>query len=320
PECFEIERRLKEVMSIPVMHDDQHGTAIISGAALINACEIQKKKIEKIKIVVNGAGAAAVSCTKIYMSLGAKKENIVMVDRSGVIRSDREGMDPSKAQFATDRNIFTLEEAMKDADVFIGLSAADVLSVAMLKSMNKNPIVFAMANPRPEIDYNLAINTRSDIIMATGRSDFPNQVNNVLGFPYIFRGALDVRATSINEEMKIAAVYAIAELTKSTVPEAVNEAYEDTTLHFGREYIIPKPTDPRLITAVAPAVARAAMETGVARQPIEDWDAYNFELRSRLGLDDRIVRDLTTAAKADPKRVVFTEADSYKILKAAHIV
>ena len=320
PECFEIEKRLKEEMSIPVMHDDQHGTAIISGAALINACEIQKKKIEKIKIVVNGAGAAAVSCTKIYMSLGAKKENIVMVDRSGVIRSDREGMDPSKAQFATDRNIFTLEEAMKDADVFIGLSAADVLSVAMLKSMNKNPIVFAMANPRPEIDYNLAINTRSDIIMATGRSDFPNQVNNVLGFPYIFRGALDVRATSINEEMKIAAVYAIAELTKSTVPEAVNEAYEDTTLHFGREYIIPKPTDPRLITAVAPAVARAAMETGVARQPIEDWDAYNFELRSRLGLDDRIVRDLTTAAKADPKRVVFTEADSYKILKAAHIV
>jgi len=320
PECFEIEKRLKEEMSIPVMHDDQHGTAIISGAALINACEIQKKKIEKVKIVVNGAGAAAVSCTKIYMSLGAKKENIVMVDRSGVIRSDREGMDPSKAQFATDRNIFTLEEAMKDADVFIGLSAADVLSVAMLKSMNKNPIVFAMANPRPEIDYNLAINTRSDIIMATGRSDFPNQVNNVLGFPYIFRGALDVRATSINEEMKIAAVYAIAELTKSTVPEAVNEAYEDTTLHFGREYIIPKPTDPRLITAVAPAVARAAMETGVARQPIEDWDAYNFELRSRLGLDDRIVRDLTTAAKADPKRVVFTEADSYKILKAAHIV
>ncbi len=319
PECFEIERRLKEVMSIPVMHDDQHGTAIISGAALINACEIQKKKIEKVKIVVNGAGAAAVSCTKIYMSLGAKKENIVMVDRSGVIRSDREGMDPTKAQFATDRNIFTLEEAMKDSDVFIGLSAADVVSVSMLKSMNKNPIVFAMANPRPEIDYNLAINTRSDIIMATGRSDFPNQVNNVLGFPYIFRGALDVRATSINEEMKIAAVHAIAELTKSTVPEAVNEAYDDTTLHFGREYIIPKPTDPRLITAVAPAVARAAMETGVARQPIEDWDAYSFELRSRLGLDDRIVRDLTTAAKADPKRVVFTEADSYKILKAAHI-
>lgn len=319
PECFEIERRLKEVMSIPVMHDDQHGTAIISGAALINACEIQKKKIEKVKIVVNGAGAAAVSCTKIYMSLGAKKENIVMVDRSGVIRSDREGMDPTKAQFATDRNIFTLEEAMKDSDVFIGLSAADVVSVSMLKSMNKNPIVFAMANPRPEIDYNLAISTRSDIIMATGRSDFPNQVNNVLGFPYIFRGALDVRATSINEEMKIAAVHAIAELTKSTVPEAVNEAYDDTTLHFGREYIIPKPTDPRLITAVAPAVARAAMETGVARQPIEDWDAYSFELRSRLGLDDRIVRDLTTAAKADPKRVVFTEADSYKILKAAHI-
>src|SRR5690554_3673303 len=320
PECFEIERRLKEVMSIPVMHDDQHGTAIISGAALINSCEIQKKKLEKAKIVVNGVGAAAVPCTKIYISLVAKIENIVMVERSGVIRADRSNLEPIKIQFATSRDIHTLEEAMKDADVFIGLSAADVVSASMLKSMNKNPIVFAMANPKPEIDYELAINTRSDIIMATGRSDFPNQVNNVLGFPYIFRGALDVRATSINEEMKIAAVHAIAELTKSTVPEAVNEAYDDTTLHFGREYIIPKPTDPRLITAVAPAVARAAMETGVARQPIEDWDAYNFELRSRLGLDDRIVRDLTTAAKADPKRVVFTEADSYKILKAAHIV
>lgn len=320
PECFEIERRLKEEMSIPVMHDDQHGTAIISGAALINACEIQKKKIDKIKIVVNGAGAAAVSCTKIYMSLGAKKENIVMVDRSGVIRTDRKKLEATKAQFATDRNIHTLEEAMKDADVFIGLSAADVVSVSMLKSMNKRPIVFAMANPKPEIDYDLAVQTRSDIIMATGRSDFPNQVNNVLGFPYIFRGALDVRATAINEAMKIAAVYAIAELAKKTVPEAVNEAYEDNNLKFGSEYIIPKPNDPRLITSVAPAVAQAAMETGVARKPIEDWDAYSFELRSRLGLDDRIVRDLTTAAKMDPKRVVFTEADNYKILKAAQIV
>ena len=320
PECFEIERRLKEIMAIPVMHDDQHGTAIISGAALINACEIQKKKIEKIKIVVNGAGAAAVSCTKIYMSLGAKRENIVMVDRSGVIRADREKLEPTKAQFATSRNIYTLEEAMADADVFIGLSAADVVSVSMLKSMNKNPIVFAMANPKPEVDYNLAVNTRSDIIMATGRSDFPNQVNNVLGFPYIFRGALDVRATAINEEMKIAAVYAIAELAKKTVPEAVNEAYGETNFKFGKDYIIPKPTDPRLITSVAPAVAKAAMETGVARKPIVDWDAYVFELRSRLGLDDRIVRDLTAAAKSDPKRVVFTEADSYKILKAAQIV
>jgi len=320
PECFEIERRLKEVMSIPVMHDDQHGTAIISGAALINACEIQKKKLEKIKIVVNGAGAAAVSCTKIYISLGVKEENIVMVDRSGVIRNDREKLEPTKAQFATSRDIHTLEEAMKDADVFIGLSAADVVSTSMLKSMNKNPIVFAMANPKPEIDYDLAVKTRSDIIMATGRSDFPNQVNNVLGFPYIFRGALDVRSTAINEEMKIAAVYAIAELAKKTVPEAVNEAYEDSNLKFGKEYIIPKPTDPRLITSVAPAVAKAAMETGVARKPIEDWDAYVFELRSRLGMDDRIVRDLTAAAKTDPKRVVFTEADSYKILKAAQII
>lgn len=320
PECFEIERRLKEVMSIPVMHDDQHGTAIISGAALINACEIQKKKLEKIKIVVNGAGAAAVSCTKIYISLGVKEDNIVMVDRSGVIRTDRERLEPTKAQFATTRDIYTLEEAMKDADVFIGLSAADVLTPEMLNSMSKNPIVFAMANPKPEIDYDLAVSTRKDVIMATGRSDFPNQVNNVLGFPYIFRGALDVRATAINEEMKIAAVYAIAELAKKTVPEAVNEAYEDSNLKFGKEYIIPKPNDPRLITSVAPAVAKAAIQTGVARKPIEDWDAYVIELRNRLGLDDRIVRDLTAAAKLDPKRVVFTEADNYKILKAAQIV
>ena len=320
PECFEIEQRLKEVMSIPVMHDDQHGTAIISGAALINACEIQKKNLEKIRIVVNGAGAAAVSCTKIYISLGVKEENIVMVDRSGVIRTDREVLEPTKAQFATTRDIHTLEEAMKDADVFIGLSAADVLTPEMLNSMSKNPIVFAMANPKPEIDYDLAVSTRRDVIMATGRSDFPNQVNNVLGFPYIFRGALDVRATAINEEMKIAAVYAIAELAKKTVPEAVNEAYEDSNLKFGKEYIIPKPNDPRLITSVAPAVAKAAIETGVARKPIEDWDAYVVELRNRLGLDDRIVRDLTAAAKLDPKRVVFTEADNYKILKAAQIV
>ncbi|TCK83302.1 NADP-dependent malic enzyme [Albibacterium bauzanense] len=320
PECFEIERRLKEVMSIPVMHDDQHGTAIISGAALINACEIQKKKLEKAKIVVNGAGAAAVSCTKIYISLGAKTENIVMIDRSGVIRADRSNLEPTKAQFATTRDIHTLEEAMKDADVFIGLSAADVVSVPMLKSMNKNPIVFAMANPKPEIDYELAVNTRSDIIMATGRSDFPNQVNNVLGFPYIFRGALDVRATGINEAMKIAAVYAIAQLAKKTVPDSVNQAYDDNNLKFGKDYIIPKPTDPRLITSVAPAVAKAAMDTGVSRKPIEDWNAYIIELRSRLGLDDRIIRDLTTAAKSGPKRVVFTEADSYKILKAAQIV
>src|SRR5690606_31357687 len=320
PECFEIEQRLKEEMSIPVMHDDQHGTAIISGAALINACEIQKKKIEKVKIVVNGAGAAAISCTKIYMSLGAKKENIVMLDRSGVIRSDRQVLEKTKSEFATDRDIHTLEEAMKDADVFIGLSAGNVLSVDMLKSMNKKPIVFAMANPDPEIDYDLATDTRADIIMATGRSDFPNQVNNVLGFPYIFRGALDVRATAINEEMKIAAVYAIAELAKKPVPEAVNEAYEESNLKFGKEYIIPKPNDPRLITSVAPAVAKAAIETGVARNTIEDWETYVTELRNRLGSDDRIIRDVTMLAKKDPKRVVFTEADNYKILKAAQIV
>lgn len=320
PECFEIERRLKEEMTIPVMHDDQHGTAIISGAALINACELQKKKIEKVKIVVNGAGAAAVSCTKIYISLGAKPENIVMVDRSGVIRRDRENLDPIKALFATDRKINTLDDAMKDADVFIGLSAADVLSVKMLKSMAKNPIVFAMANPNPEIDYDLAIKTRKDIIMATGRSDYPNQVNNVLGFPYIFRGALDVMATAINEEMKIAAVYAIAGMAKKSVPEAVSEAYDINNLKFGSTYIIPKPNDPRLITEVAPAVALAAMESGVSRKPIVDWEEYKKELRRRLGLDDRIMNDLTAAAISDPKRVVFAEADNYKILKAAQIV
>lgn len=320
PECFEIERRLKEEMSIPVMHDDQHGTAIISGAALINACEIQKKKINKVKIVVNGAGAAAISCTKIYISLGAKKENIVMLDRSGVIRTDREVLEKTKGEFATDRDIHTLEDAMKGADVFIGLSSGNVLNPEMLKSMSKNPIVFAMANPDPEIDYDLATGTRSDIIMATGRSDFPNQVNNVLGFPYIFRGALDVRSTAINEEMKIAAVHAIAELAKKSVPEAVNEAYEQSNLKFGKDYIIPKPNDPRLITSVAPAVAKAAIETGVARNIIENWDAYVAELRNRLGSDDRIIRDVTVLAKKDPKRVVFTEADSIKILKSAQIV
>lgn len=320
PECFEIEQRLKEEMSIPVMHDDQHGTAIISGAALINACEIQKKKIDNVKIVVNGAGAAAISCTKIYVSLGAKKENIVMLDRSGVIRTDRQVLDKTKGEFATDQDLHTLEDAIKDADVFIGLSTGNVLSVDMLKSMSKKPIVFAMANPEPEINYDLATRTRSDIIMATGRSDFPNQVNNVLGFPYIFRGALDVRATAINEEMKIAAVYAIAELAKKSVPEAVNEAYEESNLRFGKEYIIPKPNDPRLITSVAPAVAKVAIETGVARNMIDDWDAYVSELRNRLGSDDRIIRDVTVLAKKDPKRVVFTEADNFKILKSAQIV
>ncbi|MDQ0969262.1 malate dehydrogenase (oxaloacetate-decarboxylating)(NADP+) [Flavobacterium sp. W4I14] len=320
PECFEIERRLKEEMNIPVMHDDQHGTAIISAAALLNACEIFKKKMDKIKIVVNGAGAAAISCTKLYVSLGAKKENIVMCDRSGVIRKDREVLDDIKAEFATDRKINTLAEAMKDSDVFIGLSSADCVTAEMLTSMAKNPIVFAMANPNPEIAYELAIKTRKDIIMATGRSDYPNQVNNVLGFPYIFRGALDVRATGINEPMKIAAVKAIAELAKKSVPEAVNLAYNARNLKFGKEYIIPKPVDFRLITEVSIAVAKAAIESGVARKIITDWDAYSEELRKRLGLDDAIMRAITTKAKTDPKRVVFAEADNYKILKAAQIV
>jgi len=320
PECFEIERRLKEEMNIPVMHDDQHGTAIISAAALLNACEIQKKKMDKVKIVVNGAGAAAISCTKLYVSLGAKKENIVMCDRSGVIRKDRTNLDAIKAEFATDRKIDSLEEALKEADVFIGLSSANCVTAPMLNSMAKNPIVFAMANPDPEIAYELAIKTRKDIIMATGRSDYPNQVNNVLGFPYIFRGALDVRATSINEAMKIAAVKAIAELAKKSVPEAVNLAYNARNLKFGKDYIIPKPVDFRLITEVSMAVAKAAIESGVARKIITDWDAYSEELRKRLGLDDAIMRAITIKAKSDPKRVVFAEADNYKILKAAQIV
>ncbi len=273
-----------------------------------------------MKIVVNGAGAAAISCTRMYVALGAKKENVIMIDRLGCIRKDRETLDPSKAEFATDQQVRTLEEAIKGADVFIGLSAADVLSPAMLKSMSKNPIVFAMANPDPEIAYPLAVSTRKDVIMATGRSDFPNQVNNVLGFPYIFRGALDVRATSINEEMKIAAVHAIAALTKKPVPEVVYQAYNTQSLKFGPEYIIPKPTDPRLITEVAPAVAKAAIDSGVAKGTIEDWDKYREDLRLRLGLDERIMRNLSDAAKANPKRVVFAEADQYKVLRAAQIV
>lgn len=320
PECFEIERRLKEIMKIPVMHDDQHGTAIISAAALINACELQKKKLERVKIVVNGAGAAAISCTRLYVSLGAKKENIVMLDRSGVIRSDRKNLEGTKAEFATSRKIDTLADAIKDSDVFIGLSSPDVLTPDMLKTMAKNPIVFAMANPNPEIAYELATRTRKDVIMATGRSDYPNQVNNVLGFPYIFRGALDVRATAINEEMKRAAVIAIAELAKEPVPEAVNLAYNCKNLKFGKDYIIPKPIDFRLITSVSPAVAKAAIESGVARKEIKDWEAYNEELKARLGLDDKLMRMLTNKAKSSPKRVVFAEADHYKILKAAQIV
>jgi len=320
PECFEIERRLKECMSIPVMHDDQHGTAIISAAALINACEIQKKKLDKVKIVVNGAGAAAISCTRLYVSLGARKENIVMLDRSGVIRTDRDNLEGTKAEFATTRKINTLAEAVKDSDVFIGLSSPDVLTADMLKTMAKNPIVFAMANPNPEIAYELAIKTRKDIIMATGRSDYPNQVNNVLGFPFIFRGALDVRATKINEEMKMAAVKALADLAKEPVPEQVNIAYGETRLAFSREYIIPKPFDPRLISEIPPAIARAAMESGVAKEPIEDWDKYKEALMQRSGNDNKIVRLLHTRAKMNAKKIVFAEADHLDVLKAAQIV
>lgn len=320
PECFEIERRLKETMNIPVMHDDQHGTAIISAAALLNACELQEKTLQDVKIVVNGAGAAAISCTRLYESLGAKKENIIMCDRTGVIRDSRVDLDAIKAEFATSREINTLAEAMVDADVFIGLSSADCVTVEMLQSMAKNPIIFAMANPNPEIAYDLAISSRKDLIMATGRSDYPNQVNNVLGFPYIFRGALDVRATTINEEMKIAAVHAIADLAKKSVPEAVNMAYNAKNLKFGSDYIIPKPVDLRLMTNVSAAVAKAAIDSGVARKIITDWDAYHEELKGRLGGEDAIMRAVTNRAKSSPKKVVFAEADNYKILKAAQIV
>lgn len=320
PECFEIERRLKAEMNIPVMHDDQHGTAIISGAALINACELQGKDIANVRIVVNGAGAAAISCTAMYVAVGAKKENIVMLDSKGVIRADREELSSSKAEWATDRDIHTLADAVAGADVFIGLSAADVLTPEMLLSMAEKPIVLAMANPNPEIAYDLALETRNDVIMGTGRSDYPNQVNNVLGFPYIFRGALDVRATAINEEMKIAAVHAIAALAKENVPEEVNQAYNTNNLHFGPEYVIPKPTDPRLITEVSVAVAKAAIASGVARQQITDWEKYAEDLRKRLGKDDGIMRKLIAVAKNNPKRVVFAEADNPKTLRAAQIV
>ncbi|MDB5023164.1 MAG: NADP-dependent malic enzyme [Mucilaginibacter sp.] len=321
PTCFEIERRLKAEMKIPVMHDDQHGTAIISGAALINACEIQGKKLDKIKMVVSGAGAAAVSCSKIYLSLGVKKENLVMFDINGLITAGRTDLDEMRMQFATERkDIKTLAEAMKNADVFIGLSAGNVVNPDMLKQMAKNPIVFAMANPVPEIDYDIAVKTRKDILMATGRADFPNQVNNVLGFPYIFRGALDVRATAINEEMKIAAVKAIAEMAKKPVPEAINLAYNTNNLKFGKDYIIPKPMDQRLITEVSSAVAKAAIDSGVARKPITDWDVYREQLRLRIGADDRLLRNIANKAKQNPKRVVFAEADHYKILRAAQIV
>lgn len=320
PEAFEIERRLKEELNIPVMHDDQHGTAIISAAALLNALELANKKIEDAVIVISGAGAAAVSCTRLYKSCGAKAENIVMLDSKGVIRDDRENLSDEKAEFASHRKIDTLEEAMKDADVFVGLSVKDIVTPEMLLSMNANPIVFAMANPDPEIEYDLAVKTRKDIIMATGRSDHPNQVNNVLGFPFIFRGALDVRATKINEAMKMAAVKALANLAKEPVPEQVNIAYGETKLTFGREYIIPKPFDPRLITAVPPAVAKAAMESGVATHEITDWQKYQDELYERMGSDNKTIRLLINRAKLKPKRIVYTEADHLDVLKAAQIV
>ncbi|MCF8713231.1 NADP-dependent malic enzyme [Joostella atrarenae] len=320
PEAFEIERRLKEELDIPVMHDDQHGTAIISAAALLNALELAEKKIEDVRIVISGAGAAAVSCTRLYKAFGASPKNIVMLDSKGVIRSDRDSLSVEKLEFACDRKIDTLDEALVDADVFIGLSIANIVTPEMLNSMAKDPIVFAMANPDPEIDYQVAMNAREDIIMATGRSDHPNQVNNVLGFPFIFRGALDVRATKINEEMKMAAVKALAELAKEPVPEQVNIAYGETRLNFGRDYIIPKPFDPRLIASVPPAVAKAAMDSGVAKEPIEDWAKYEEELLQRLGNDNKIVRLLHNRAKTNPKKVVFAEADHLDILKAAQIV
>jgi malate dehydrogenase (oxaloacetate-decarboxylating)(NADP+) len=320
PEAFEIERRLKEELDIPVMHDDQHGTAIISAAALLNALELAEKKIDQVKIVVSGAGAAAISCSRLYQSFGAKKENIVMLDSKGVIRADRKDLSSQKSEFATKRKIDTLEEAMVKADVFIGLSTSDIVMPEMLISMAKTPIVFAMANPDPEIKYELAIETRDDIIMATGRSDHPNQVNNVLGFPFIFRGALDVRATAINEAMKKAAVIALANLAKEPVPEQVNVAYDETRLTFSKDYIIPKPFDPRLIAVVPPAVARAAMESGVAQESIENWEEYEESLLQRLGSDNKIVRLMHSRAKRNPKRVVFSEADHLTVLRAAQIV
>ncbi|XOV65976.1 MAG: NADP-dependent malic enzyme [Fluviicola sp.] len=317
PEAFEIETRLKEELNIPIMHDDQHGTAIISSAALLNALELANKKIEKVKIVVSGAGASALSCARLYHALGAKLENIFMYDSKGLIREGRDNLDDSKKQFAKHKKDVAFEDAFKKADVFLGLSLGGIVSKEMIKKMAKDPIVFALANPEPEISYKDATSVRKDIIMATGRSDHPNQVNNVLGFPFIFRGALDVRATTINEEMKLAAVKAIAELAKETIPEEVIEAYGEKNISFGREQFIPKPLDPRLIYYVAPAVAKAAMDSGVAKNPIEDWEEYEMELKNRLGLDNKLLRNITEKAQRSPKRIVFAEADNIKILKAA---
>lgn len=320
PECFKIEQELRDKMNIPLMHDDQHGTAIISAAALLNALELVDKKIDEIKVVVNGAGAAAVSCTRLYLTLGVKKENVVMCDSKGAIHSGRTDLDDIKKEFITTRKVTTLQEAMKGADFFIGLSVADVLTEEDINSMAKNPIVFALANPDPEIRYDIAKKTRKDIILATGRSDHPNQVNNVLGFPYIFRGALDVRATEINEAMKLAAVHALATLAKESVPDIVVKAYGDAKLAFGKEYLIPKPLDPRLITTISPAVAKAAMDSGVAKKPITDWGAYHQELLNRIGIDQKLMTRVIDRAKSNPKRVVFAEAHHHKILKAAQIL
>jgi len=320
PECFEVEERLKEELDIPVFHDDQHGTAIISAAGLLNSLEITGKKIDKIRVVINGAGASAVSCGRLYRKLGVKGENIIMLDSRGVVTSRRTDLNKYKLEFAQDLNITTLAEAIKGADMFLGLSTGNVLSKEMLKTMAPDPVVFAMANPTPEISYEDAVDARKDVIIATGRSDYPNQVNNVLGFPFIFRGALDVRAKTINEEMKLAAVYALAGLAKEAVPEQVNTAYKVSNLIFGREYIIPKPLDPRLITRVAPAVAKAAMETGVARKAITDWKAYEIELMKRMGLYDKLVDDIRNRAAQNPKTIVFADANNLKVLKAVQNV
>lgn len=320
PECFYIEQELKKQMNIPVMHDDQHGTAIISSAAMLNALELQKKKIEKVSFVINGAGAAAMACIQLYVALGARYENFIVFDKDGVLHTGRTDLGPIREKFAVKKNDWTLAKAMKDADVFLGLSVGNVVTQDMVKSMAKNPIVFAMANPDPEITYDKATAVRKDIIMATGRSDYPNQVNNVLGFPYIFRGALDVRARQINEAMKLSAVRALAGLAKSPVPDIVNMAYNQSSMSFGPEYIIPKPLDPRLLSTVAPAVARAAVESGVAQKTIENWDAYTVELNKRLGLDNQLMRAIGNKARKDPKRLVFAEADNQKILKAASIL
>lgn len=322
PECFYIEQKLKQQLKIPIMHDDQHGTAIISAAGLLNALELQKKKIEDVRIVVSGAGAAAISCMKLYESLGADRSKFIVFDRKGILYEGRDDMDDMKKDYCVGEEYkdYDLVKALKDADVFIGLSAGNVVSAEMVKSMAKNPIVFAMANPDPEIPYEDAIAARKDIIMATGRSDYPNQVNNVLGFPYIFRGALDVRATAINESMKLAAVKALAALTKEPVPDIVNLAYNAKTISFGPDYIIPKPLDPRLLATVAPAVAKAAMESGVAKYPITDWEAYKLQLNARLGLDNQLSRVIGNKARKDPKRVVFADAENVKILKVAQLV